>query len=93
MGSIKDIIPQVMGEMASKRHHSHESLEDIWCGLLEQDELKHTRIVGIKGGTALVLVDSPAWLYHIKIKQSKILECFQKKIPGIQGLHLKIGRV
>ncbi len=93
MGSIKDIIPQVMGEMAGKRHHSQERLEGTWQGILEKGEAKHTKIAGIKEGKVFVWVDSPAWLYHMKTRQAKTLERFQKEWPDIQSIHFKIGRV
>ena len=56
-------------------------------------ELKHTKIIGIKEDGLLVCVDSPAWLYQMRIRQTKILEQLKAEIPYIKYIRFKMGKI
>ncbi len=94
MDSIKDIIPQVVEKMARERGQhvgEQDALERAWQDILEQQELKHVKLVGPREGNLLVSVDSPAWLYHLRMRKAKILKQLQEKIPEIKDITFKVG--
>lgn len=91
MDAIKNIITKVIGNIAERTPDTHDKVERIWQNLLNQQELQHTKLFGIKGGVLCVYVDSPAWLYQMKIRQSKIIEQLKDEIPGIKNIRFQIG--
>jgi len=93
MDNIKDIVRQVVQNLSSNNLESHSKLERIWQNILERSQLKHTILVGMKEGKLLVNVDSPAWLFEMKIKKRKILERLQSEIPEIKNIYFRIGKV
>ena len=94
MDSIKDIIPRVVEQMARSRgQHAGGpgSLEQVWQSVLGEQELKHVALRGQRDGNVLVTVDSPARLYHLRMRKAKILKQLQEKIPEIKDIVFKVG--
>ncbi len=93
MDNIKDIVNTVIGNIASQNPDEHNKTERIWKNLLNEKELKHTRIIGIKEETLFVCVDSPAWLYQMRIRQGKLLKQLKEDIPGVKHIRFKMGKI
>ena len=93
MDDIKNIVNTVIGNIADKNPDVHNKLDRILVNLLNKKELKHTKIIGVKEDGLLVYVDSPAWLYQMRIRQTKILTQLKKEIPDIKYIRFKIGKV
>jgi hypothetical protein len=93
MDSIKNIIPQVIEKLSGRQPGAQESLEKIWKGVLKKEELNHIKLAGMNNGQVLAYVDSPAWLYQIQTRKSKILEQLKKETSGIRDINFKIGKV
>ena len=93
MDDIKDIINKVIGDIAEKKPDIHNKVDRIWQNLLNKKELKHTKLVGINEGTLSVHVDSPAWLYQMRIRQTKIIKQLKEDAPDIKYIRFKIGKV
>ncbi len=93
MDNIKAIIQQVIEKIAPSSIPSQEKIEHIWQKVLGKEQLKHTRLVGIKEGCISVLVDSPVWLYQMRISKGRILGELKKEMSGIKDIYLKIGKV
>ena len=93
MDEIKKIIGKVIGDIAEKNPNEHDKLERIWQNLLTDQELKHTKIAGVKEETVLVYVDSPAWLYQMRIRQLKILKQLKEEVSNIKYIRFKIGKI
>jgi hypothetical protein len=47
MDDIKNILKDVIGNIANKQPDVHNKIERIWSNLLNEKELKHTKILGI----------------------------------------------
>ena len=93
MDEIKDIVQSVIANL-DKGHPSDENkIEGIWRNVLNEKEKKHTALVGIKDGILSVAVDTPAWLYQMKIKKGRILRKFQEEITEVKNIYFKIGKV
>ena len=93
MDNIKDIINKVVGDISEKNPDAYSRVERIWQNLLTEQELKHTKIVGMKENTLLVHVDSPAWMHQMRIRQTKILKRLKEEVSDIKYIRLKIGSI
>ena len=93
MDDIKDVINKVIGNIANKNPDTHNKIERIWQNLLTQQEQKHTKIVGVKEETLFLNVDSPAWLFQMRIRKGKILQQLKEEVSDIKYIRLKIGTV
>lgn len=94
MDSIKDIIPKVVEKMArwrGQRAGGQEILELVWQDILEQQELKHVRLIGPRDGNLLFSVDSPARAYYLRMRKAKILKQLREKMPEIKDITFKVG--
>lgn len=93
MDNIKDIVRQVFEKMVQGQAGPQDKLERIWLSILREGEEKHLKLLGLKNDTLFVDVDSPAWLFQMRIRKKKILEKFQEQIPEIKNISFKIGKV
>ncbi len=93
MESIKNVVQQVVHDMAEKKPNPENKIQRIWQGLLGGKVTKHTCIFGIKKNQVMVLVDSPAWLFQLNLEKRRILKEIQKEIPDISEIRFKIGKV
>ncbi len=77
----------------SRSEHAGQqgSLEQVWQVILKEHELKHVALGGQRDGNVLVTVDSPARLYHLRMRKAKILKQLQEKIPEIKDIIFKVG--
>lgn len=92
MDDIKNIVNQVIGDLAGKKPSTHDRVERIWRNFLTKLEYKHTKIAGINHGTLSVFVDSPAWLYQMKIRQGKLAKQLNDEIPDIKNIRFRLGK-
>ena len=93
MDDIKNIVNTVIGNIAEHKPDIHDKVERIWTNILTEKELKHTKIIGIKEDGLLVCVDSPAWLYQMRIRQTKIMKQLKEEIPHIKYIRFKMGKM
>lgn len=93
MDNIKDIVNSVISNLSTRSQKGDDKLERVWSSVLEKKELQHTKLVGMRDGTVSVLVDTPAWLYQMNIKKTKILDRLQNEIPDIKNIRYRIGKV
>ncbi len=91
MDSIKDIIPQVVEKIIRQRAGEQGALEQAWLDVLEQQDIRHVKLGGLRDGHLLVSVDSPARAYHLRMRKAKILKQLQEKIPGIRDIMFKVS--
>jgi hypothetical protein len=91
--NIKEIVHQVVGDIAKKSVSRAKTVEDVWVRALEIEEMKHVRLDGEKEGCLFACVDSPAWMYQMSLRKKKILDFIQKDIPGVKKISFKIGKV
>lgn len=93
MEHIKNIVNTVIGNIASQNPDEHNKAERIWKNLLNEKELRHTKLIGIKEETLFVCVDSPAWMYQMRIRQTNILKHLKEDIPGVTRIRFKMGKI
>lgn len=91
MDNIKDVICKVIGGIADRSPDQHNKIDRIWRNLLTEQELKHVKLMGVKEGTLLVFIDSPAWMYQMRIRQTKILKQLKEEVSDVKHIRFKIG--
>lgn len=91
MDNIEDVVKKVFEEFHQKNPSQRKNVEDTWKRLVSSEEQKHTKLVGVKEGEILVFVDSSAWLYQMRTKQTRLLEDFKKECPYVQSINLRLG--
>ena len=93
MDHVKDVLQQIIGKISRRELDYPNKVDRIWQNILEPQELKHTSLVGIRDGVLLVLVDSPVWLYQMRMKKNKILEKLQAEESDVKNIRFQIGKV
>lgn len=93
MDNIEDIVKNVVQKISQRVPQESEKIERIWLNCLEKSESDHTRLEGIKKNKISVIVDSPAWLFHMNTRRGKILKRIQEEIPDIRGIYFRIGKI
>ena len=93
MEQIKEIISQVIANMAAGKPETQEKIKRIWENAFDANTRKHTSIVGLQKGRLIVHVDSPAWLFQMNLKKRAALEKLKNGIPELSHIYFKIGKV
>lgn len=93
MDNIKDVVQQVVGRIANKQQDKSGKLERIWQNVLEDHERDHTQLIGIRNGSILVHVDSPALKYHMSLKKRKLIKALNDESLDVKDVQFKIGKI
>ncbi len=93
MDNIEDIVKNVIGNIANQNPDTHNKTERLWENLVNEKEFKHTKVMGIKEGGFFVCVDSPAWLYQMRVRSTKILKQLKEEIPEVKYIRFKMGKI
>lgn len=93
MDSIKDVIKNVIGNIAQKNSVFANNIEEAFKSILKKNEAEHCCVSGFKDGDLVIIIDSSTWLYEIKKQQYIILKKLKEKIPSIKSIKFKIGSI
>lgn len=93
MDSIKDIVPKVVKNISEQKPEAQDDVLNTWQHSVDKKTFEHTRVVGIKKGKLLVFTDSPVRLFDLTLQRAKILKQMQEKIPELQEIVFRIGKV
>lgn len=93
MDAIKDIVAQVIKDIAAQRRLEGTKIERLWENVCDPADARHTKIKGLKNDVLWVDVESPVWLYSLNIKKRKILERLREEVDEIKNIRFKIGKV
>ena len=94
MDDIKHIIQDVISNITNRKPEAQVKIQRVWQSIADKRILQHAMIAGIKDGTLLIHVDSPAWLYQLNLQKRKMLEQFKDEVPGlIENISFKIGKI
>ncbi len=96
--------PELVGEILSRlftargwgRKQDRLRLEDAWANAVGPDNLKHTRVSGLRRGVLEVIVGNAALLQELAhYHKRRLLEELRKRLPGItiNDLRFKAGVV
>ena len=93
MDNIKDVVHDVIEQLAQKKSGQYQQLYEIWKKNLRSAEAKHSKIIGVKDGVLKIFVDSSACLMQINSKKDTLLKNIQNEIPEIKSIFIKIGNI
>jgi hypothetical protein len=90
---IKNIVLQVIGRLAGEHPQTGVDITGTVEQVFSERERKHLKVAGLKNGTLFLSVDSPAQAYQFNLNRVTILRAIQKKLPDIQKIYFKTGKV
>ncbi len=93
MELLKDILPQVIGNLSSGKPEIHTRINKLWASLVEPKLCRHAKPFGFKKGILTINVDSPVWLFHLTFKRQQILTELQKEFKELSSIKFRIGRL
>ena len=94
MEDIEKIVHKVFANIpGSAAPQRQADIGKVWERVLKQQGLTHAKISGLKQGTLVVNIDSPARLYQFNLKRKNILESVSREIPEIKKIYFKIGKI
>ena len=94
MDEIKNIVNKVFANIpGSAAPNRPEEIGRVWEKILKQHGLTQAKIIGLKEGTLIVNIDSPARLYQFNLKKKKIAEDLNREIAEIKKIYFKIGKI
>ena len=76
-----DAVKVLMDERISPRHAMFSLVVEFWNQLLPSELGRHCEIVDISGGRLKVAVDSPSYMYELRLCSRQILEQLQQQCP------------
>jgi len=90
MQTIKDIIPDVIRSLETKKRAQDEP-EFLLKQVLPKKELGHVKFRYLRKGILGITVDSSSWLYQLNLQKPGLLAKLGKKSQAIQDIRFYIG--
>jgi len=84
-------LSDLMQRQISPQQARFEPLSQTWEYLLPEQLRRHCRIVDISGGQLKVSVDSPAYLYELKLCSSELIEQLRQQCPKAKIKNIKFA--
>jgi hypothetical protein len=87
------VTEQLVKDLISPKQNRFGSVADCWEQLLPEELCRHCRINNIAGGQLEVFVDSPAYLYELRLCSQQLIKQLQQKCPRarIKKIRLTVG--
>jgi len=88
-----DAVSQLMEGQISPVHKKFGPVSEMWSQLLPDELVRHCKPAGVSGGQLKVIVDSPAYLYELRLCGAELLKELQRHCPAarIKEIKLVIG--
>ena len=90
MQSIKDIIPDILQGLKTKRHALTKP-EALLKQVLPKRELGHVKFRYLRKGILGITVDSSGWIYQLNLEKPGLLAKLGKKSKAIKDIRFYIG--
>ena len=84
-----DTLSELMNNHISPRQARFGPIAELWSQLLPAELSRHCRLSEVSGGQLKVLVDSPVYLYELKLCSSELLEELQRQCPRAKVKEIK----
>ena len=88
-----DTLNLLMEEKIAPQQKKFNAIFDYWSNMLPLELCRHSKITDISDGQLKVMVDSPSYLYELRLCSKKILEEIHYQCPHvcIKKIKLTIG--
>ena len=85
-----DTVKELMDNQISPRQEKFGPVVEIWNELLPTGLAEHCRVDAISSGQLKVLVDSPAFVYELRLCSPELLEQLQQKCSRARIKNIKV---
>jgi len=93
MEQIKSIVYDVIKNIQDKQAPSGD-IEGLWIKSVRKKAAQHTKVRFFKKGKLHINVESPAWLYDLKLKKEDIIKKIKKLSKNkITDLRFRVGDI
>ena len=89
METIKNIVSDVMGRMASGHGGPSGDMQASWERISKD---KESRVADLKDGCVTIMADSAMRLVGLNLNRENILKELQKEFPSIVKISFKVGK-
>ena len=88
--SLGQVAQQLMDKRISPQQARFSQVADLWSRLLPGELYGHCEIIDISGGQLTVQVDSPSYMYELKLCSSELLDELQRQCPRVRLTKIKL---
>jgi predicted nucleic acid-binding Zn ribbon protein len=78
---LSDVVVELLDNRISPTQVRFSSIVQLWNELLPAELARHCRLVDISGGQLKVLVDSPVYMYELRLCSRQLLDELQRRCP------------
>jgi predicted nucleic acid-binding Zn ribbon protein len=86
---LSDTLSELMNNHISPRQARFGSIAELWSQLLPAELSRHCRLHEVSSGQLKVLVDSPVYMYELKLCSSELLEELRRQCPRAKIKEIK----
>lgn len=88
---LKDVLVKVIEDLQDRR--DSDPVAAAWQHAIDNKTRLHARPLGIKQKTLRVIVDSSAWLYHLRLQKKRILRKMKSQGLEIDDIAFRVGKI
>ena len=74
----------------TQRYEAASRLSEVWAQLLPEEMARRCRIVDLAAGLLTVVVDSPSYMYELRISSNQLVEHLRRECPEAKLRAMKI---
>jgi hypothetical protein len=74
----------------TQRYEAASRLNEVWAQLLPEEMTRRCRIIDLAAGVLAVEVDSPSYMYELRISSHQIVEHLRRECPEAKLKAMKI---
>ena len=90
---LAEALAEIMNPQRTGITHRYEAagrISEIWAQLLPEEMAKHCRIADFAAGVLVVAVDSPSYMYELRISSNQLVEYLRRECPEVKLRAMKI---
>jgi hypothetical protein len=69
----------------------HDSVAEVWSGLLPRNLRAHCRVAALSGGCLRVVTDSCSYMYELQLCKAELLGELQRLCPAARIRRIEVG--
>lgn len=83
----------VFKELSASKKDARQDVSNALLSLLDEEEKKHIKPQGLRGGVLTLHIDSPARMYALNLKKARLLKQLQERTEprAVKDIRLRIG--
>ena len=90
---VGNAVAELMEKRISPKYNRFGMVAELWGRLLPAELREHCKITDISSGRLKVLVDSPPYMYELRLCSQQLLEELQRQCPQAKIKRIEFGVV